>query len=375
MDTSLMLSTLLPYLLVFLSVVFGVLFVGLLVIFLLVMFCKTPEEKVGQWLGLSGKNRILTFLGLGIGGLLAALQVVALVGAVSEQARANQNTEQGQRQERLKNAIEHLGHESEAVRMGGAYELFHLAIDMEDSRWTVLDMLCTHIRLTTSEEEYRKKYKSKPSEEIQSLLQRLFVQNYSLFKGMYIDLRGSWLNGTRLMGARLHNAQLWGVRLQGASLVGAQLQGAYLYGAQLQGASLWKAQLQGAHFYGAQLQEADLRGAHLQGAGLRNVQLQGARLDGAQLQGATLWKAQLQGATLHKAQFQGVENVDKPVEAFEKRMRRLVNTESDLSGVIFADGQSPANSGAVTGTYTAEEAEEWIAEYEEAVPKMPGSDS
>ena len=354
-------------------IVLGILFA---VSFVAVMVCKPAERWVGRGLGLSGKNRILTFLGFGIGGILAVMQVVALSGAVNEQARANHNTEQGQRQERLKNAIEHLGHASDSVRLGGAYELFRLAIDNEDLRRTVWDILCAHIRLMTSEEEYQGKYRSKPSEEIQSLLTLLFVQKYEIFGGTHIDLQESWLNGADLKGARLHKASLQRVWLQGARLDVAHLQGAELYGAQLQEASLWKAHLQGAHFYGAQLQEADLRGAHLQGAGLRNVQLQGADLREAQFQGATLWKAQFQGADLRGAQFQGVENVDKPVEDFEDRMRRLVNKESDLSGVIFADGQSPENSGAITEPpYTAEEAEEWIAEYEEAVPKFPGSDS
>ena len=371
MDT---LMNLVPTTLQDILIVLGILFAFF---FVAVMVFKPVERWVGRGLGLSEseKNKILTFLGLGIGGILVVMEVAALSGAVNEQARANHNTEQGQRQERLKNAIEHLGHASDSVRLGGAYELFHLAGDNEDLRRTVWDILCAHIRLTTSEEEYQEQYRSKPSEEIQSLLTLLFVQKYRIFGGTHIDLQESWLNGADLRGARLHDASLQRVWLQGASLDVAHLQGAELYGAQLQGASLWKAQLQGAHFYGAQLQEADLRGAHLQGAGLRNVQLQGAELHGAQFQGATLWKAQFQGADLRGAQFQGVEDVDKPVEAFEERMRRLVNKESDLSGVIFADGQSPANSEAVTGTYTAEEAEEWIAEYEEAVPKFPGSDS
>jgi len=47
--------------------------------------------------------------------------------ATEEQAEANKNTESGQRQERLRSAIEHLGHEQVSVRLGGAYELFHLA--------------------------------------------------------------------------------------------------------------------------------------------------------------------------------------------------------------------------------------------------------
>ena len=90
-------------------------------------------------------------------------------------------------------------------------------------------------------------------------------------------------------------------------------------------------------------------------------------------------------------------------------MRRLVNKESDLSEVIFEGGltqkdvesiveglsdkkatelretleshidkqvshELPANSGAITETYTAEEAERWIAEYKRAMSTIPGSD-
>ena len=87
--------------------------------------------------------------------------------ATKEQAQANRNTEQGQRQERLKNAIEHLGHGSESVRLGGAYELFHLArdeermetVETEVLRRTVLEILCAYIRRTTGESEYRETHK------------------------------------------------------------------------------------------------------------------------------------------------------------------------------------------------------------------------
>ena len=67
-----------------------------------------------------------------MGGILLALQAViankraqamedaanAQADAVKEQAKANQNTEQGQRQERFKNAIEHLGHPSDLGALG-----------------------------------------------------------------------------------------------------------------------------------------------------------------------------------------------------------------------------------------------------------------
>ena len=138
------------------------------------------------------------------------------------------HTEQGLRQERLKNAIEHLGDEKDSVRLGGAYELFHLAKDAKEDakelRQTALDILCAHIRRTTSETIYRVAHKSKPSEEIQSLLRLLFVQEHEVFKGLRIELQGSWLNGANLRKARLQGAVLTEAHLQCADLRDACLQ-------------------------------------------------------------------------------------------------------------------------------------------------------
>ena len=207
-----------------------------------VMLNKNVEGYIGQLLGLSGKdglkNEILTFLGLSMGGVLLALQALianirakAMENASNAQAEANKNTEKGQRQERLKNAIEHLGHNSVSIRLGGAYELFHLAQDTKELRQTVLDILCSHIRRTTAEREYRKKYhKLKPSEEIQSLLTLLFVQkdDHDTFKGLHINLQGSWLNGANLGKARMEKANLREVHLQDAWLGYARLRNATL---------------------------------------------------------------------------------------------------------------------------------------------------
>ena len=205
-------------------------------------------------------------------------------------------TEQGQRQERLKNAIEHLGHKSDSVRLGGAYELFHLAEETENLRQTVLDILCAHIRHTTHENDYQKEHRWGPSEEIQSLLTLLFVQEYHVFKGSNVNLRGSWLKGADLEEARLQGADLSWVRLQGANLQAARLQEADLLAARLQEASLLGVWLQEAH-----LQRAWLQGANLWGAGL-----QGANLLIAKLQGAHLWRAGLQGANLQGAMLKRV---------------------------------------------------------------------
>ena len=195
-----------------LQIVLVCLLVGLLVVFVVVM-CFEPRW-IFDLLGLSraggpetvegnSKYEVLKFIGISMGGVLIALQALiankranamehtaraqadaaqaqadaanAQARATVEQTDANRLTERGQRQERLKNAIEHLGHESDSVRLGGAYELFHLAQDTEELRQTVFDILCAHIRRTTGESDYRERHKSKPSEEIQSLLTLLFV--------------------------------------------------------------------------------------------------------------------------------------------------------------------------------------------------------
>ena len=292
----------------------------LLAIFITVIFSEKIEVYSGHIFGLTEKNKILTFLGLAMGGALLALQAMiankravamekaanAQADAAEQQAKANLNIEQGQRQERLKNAIEHLGATSDSVRLGGVYELFHLAEDTTEWCQTVLDILCAHIRRTTCEKEYQDKYKQKPSEEIQSILTLLFVQEHALFKGHRANLEGAWLNGANLRRARLPGAKLIKTRLQKARLDYAQLQGAKLSDAQLQCAWFSNASLLGAELDHALLQLAWLDGAQLQGAFLPNANLQVANLFNAQLQGAILLGTLLQGALFENTLFQGV---------------------------------------------------------------------
>ncbi len=410
----------------------------LLAVFVAAMFSKNLCW-ISPYLGLTNKNEILTFLGIGMGGILLAMQAVianrrsqAMENAANAQAEANQNTEQGQRQERLKNAIEHLGHASDSVRLGGAYELFHLAKDTKELSQTVLDILCAHIRRTTGENEYRQDYPSKPSEEVQSLLTLLFVQEHKVFKGCHINLQGSWLNGSKLTKARLQGANLVEAYLQGAELREAKLQGANLVEAYLQGAELQKACLHGVqlgktHLQGVQLERACLHGADLveaelqmaylfrtqfQGTSLVRARLQGATLASAHLQGAELWDASLQGTDLNQAHLQGIHYDDSAISfSFAKRMRDRIGKHSESHIAIFEGGlsredvdslveglpnenlkgllrdrlhphigkpenkQLPENSGAVTEAYTEEEAEAWIAEYEKAMSEVPKADN
>ena len=416
-----------------------------------VMVSDNIASCLQELLGVDEKYDVLKTIGFCVAGVLLVWQAgaankraKAMEDTAREQAKATANTEAGQRQERLKNAIEHLGHGSDSVRMGGAYELFHLAKDIEDEdlRQTVMDILCAHIRQMTRGDNYKKTHKTKPSEEIQSLLTLLFVQEYDVFKGCSINLQGSYLIGASLTKAKLYRATLdeaqlqWTdliatqlqeadlnrARLQGADLRYAQLQGASLryarlqradlMNAQLQGASLWAARLQGASLWAAQLQGAVLENAQLQRATLMDARIQGADLMHAELQGANLMNAQLQGANLSLAQLQGVSShtaYPHPAEGFESTIINRIGEPSNLTGIIFAGGlkqedldtlcedlsddlaqvlreklnphvgkpvsnKLPENSGAVTGTYTQEQAERWIAEYNKAMDEAPRAD-
>ena len=391
----------------------------LLAVFASVVFTENPVWAF-RLFGVPDKFRILNFLGVAMGGVLLAVQAVmshrraqamedaakaqadaakAQADATKQQAKANENAEKGLRQERLKNAIEHLGHESDSVRLGGAYELFHLAQDTESLRQTVLDILCAHIRRTTDGTEYLNKNKAKPSVEIQSLLTLLFVEDHQIFKGLHINLQRSWLVGARLENARLEKANLSAAHLNEAWLNGANLQGVNLLAARLQGAFFVETHLQGVELWAARLQGANLFKAYLQGASLVETYLHGTNLFGAQLQRANFWKSQLQGATLSGAQLQGaVSHKPRNFDGFVGWIRESIGVQSDLSGAIFKGGlkreevdalvnglsdkaaialrkklaphidqptshKLPESSGAITGAYTKEEAEEWIAEY------------
>ncbi len=386
------------------------LLIGLLVVFLAVGGFDDPAW-VDRFFGPAEKFRVLEFLGVAMGGVLLAIgaviahkRAVALEEAAKAQARAaeaqadaakrqadaNKGAEDGRRQERLKNAIEHLGHASDSVRLGGAYELFHLAQDTEDLRQTVLDILCAHIRRTTGEDGYRERYKSKPSEEVQSLLTLLFIREYAIFEGFRVDLQGSWLNGAVLRRARLEEANLSQSHLQkaefseawmpGVDLSGAHMQGVYLVDTYMQKTNLFRsdlrgsvllgphleeanlrdsylqgvvfsrpylqsanligAHLQGASLHGARLQDAILADAHLQGALLPRVLLQGASLNKAHLQGAYLFDAELQGASLLGAHLQGTTCELTEESSYAARIHARIGRESDLSEVMFTGGLS-----------------------------------
>ena len=370
-------------------------FVGaiLILIILLLLFIFPVWEGYDSFLikilGLEGheedRETVIKYLGFSISGL-------AILWGIYVANRRAEAMEEGNRQTVFRDALTHLGSESVVTRVAGVYILHGLAQREESMRPVIGETLLAHIRVGTQESEYQEKNKSRPSNDIKLLLEFLFCgEERFLFETQSVDLRQAYLQGANLMNARLHGANLSRAQLQGAHLDGAQLQGADLNGAQLQGADLMGSQLQGVHLSSALLQGAYLNGAQLQGANLSGAQLQGVHLSSALLQGAYSGAPQLQGAYST-----GLWSI-YPV-SFEEQIHNRIGKESDLSGVVFSGGltqeevdkiegtddlkkrlqscvgraashELPENSGAITGKYTQEDANNWLAEYWKAFGK------
>lgn len=317
--------------------------IGLFLSLVLAMFSDEFLEFAGDLLGVTDKNRIVTTLALALGGATLLLrswasydQTKSIEQSVAAQHTANLHLEHGQRQERLKSGVAHLGDQSESVRLGGAYELLHLAKDFPTYRQSTLNILCAHIRQMTSQSSYQEAHHDTPSSEIQSLLTLLFEDSgdFDIFSDCDADLRRSWLRGADLIGARLERSHLQSANLSETSLADATLRDAFMIDADLRGSYLIEADLRGAVLAGASLQRANLKRARMHGAVLDGTDLQAANLSYTALQGAVLIETEMQGAMFHETDLRGISTSE--AESGFLQVARRAEKESDPSGVLFA---------------------------------------
>ncbi len=258
------------------------------------------------------------FVGYLIGGVLAVWQVVASNRRATAAEKTAESMEKGNVAERFKNAIEHLGHESVSVRLGGIYALHHIANENASYRERVFEILCAHVReTTTNKEEYKPHVIDGvdllyPSVEIGSVLELLFRSKTGkkIYKGFEAKLMSSNLEGAYLGGANLYGIDLIKTILKNAVLDVADLNGAGLIGAKMEGASVEY----------ANMAYAKLQGADLTGIDFKAVNLQGARFDKADCQRCNFLSAVnltaeqlLKAFSLHEAKLP--EDIKKQIEA------------------------------------------------------------
>lgn len=327
----------------------------------------------------------------------------------------------------LNDAIINLGNlESTSIRLGGIANLYDLAQKKESYRAKVCEILCSHIRAWTQQEDYQSQFKDKPSNEIQYILNLLTKEDKNMpfrkhkinlseayLVGAYLtdaQLRGALLRNIVLRKASLYNANLTGAQLQDSDLRSAkmtgvylkeahlaavsmqkaelrhanlkkadfgkaQLQGADLYRAQLQQSLLWQTNLQGAYLWRASLEGAEMwkvkmQGAYcsdsaMQGVDLDQAELQGTNLANALLQGADFNEAQLQGANLKGAQLQGALALDRAeIGKYPKRMEARKGKDTELKTAIFTGGISTRQMKRIRTELQQAEKEKWIKKSE-----------
>jgi hypothetical protein len=66
------------------------------------------------------------------------------------------------------------------VITGAIYTLHELALEEEKYRQQIVQILCSHIRSKTNEQEYKKNHEERPSNEIQTTLDTAYPQNSPL---------------------------------------------------------------------------------------------------------------------------------------------------------------------------------------------------
>ncbi len=180
--------------------------------------------------------------------------------------------------QRFAKAIEHLGSEQNAIKLGGIHSLHQIAKDHPQTySEQVADILCSYIRETYPASEDFKD--DKPVDVIAQTI--LNVITSETFKTIRLDLNGANLNGARftkanLVGAHLNWVNLNRARFTEASLVGANITDASLVGAQfmtssLVGTNLTKSNLMKVVFVLTDLSDAKFNITNLSGTRFMDV--------------------------------------------------------------------------------------------------------
>ena len=294
----------------------------LLVSFFGVMLSQPFEKLFGAWLGIKQKSEILQFIGLGIAGVLALLNAVAVnrrATAQEESTKAqvtnNELIEKGRIDERFKSATENLGSQNIGTRIASFYLFYYLAKDSQDNnvRRNSFDVMCAHLRTMPNDQSHVERNGNIfPTKEYQTLLNILFKpEDESIFSEFHANLQSVNLTHTNLEKANLANADLCDAILQGANLTSANLADskftraniayAHFIDAKLERANLKEADLRHAKFIGANLKAANLESANLVHANFVRANLTDAIMTRAKMEEACLDQANIRNANLTAA--------------------------------------------------------------------------
>lgn len=181
-------------------------------------------------------------------------------------------------------AVEQLGSEKLATRLGGIYTLERISEESEREYWPIMETLTAYVRerapwppQTSTTEANREKEPEPGSEriwpatDVQAILTVLGRRKEEMRgqegKNQRLDLSQTDLRGASLTGAHLERANLWGAHLEHADLNEAHLEHADLWGAHLEHAWLGRTHLEGV----------ELKKTHIEGTSFREVHFENTK--------------------------------------------------------------------------------------------------
>jgi hypothetical protein len=252
-----------------------------------------PQENfVAAWLAL------WVFVGAGLNVLLMYWRVAVMEKQQESQQKQlaimdkQQKSQQKQLNEtRFATGVQLLGNDKQSARIGGIYHLFFLASEYPiEYLEPVCEILCTHVRTITRDKEYQGKYRERPSNEIQTILNLLLKDSKSIFHYSEKNLMETFLsnadfentlfnkvsfNGSTIRNAGFKNARLRNVNFRGATLsrVG------FVYARFEKNVRFTDAVLQDVDFRDAKLEKVDFSGTALAGYSHEEIAREGQSLE------------------------------------------------------------------------------------------------
>ena len=245
-------------------------FVWLSIFFGLILLFYYKQEIIFNYLNTPNIEK-LKFIGLFFAAVIAFWQVLLANKRTSQNDKNIEISLNNSIDQRFKDAIELLGSEKAATRLGAIFALHHLAKETFENKKSytksVFEILCSYIREKTNEAEYIIKYANiddlikKPSIEIQTIIDILFCleKERNSYSNYLPDLNNAKLPGANFYGAKLENANFRNSNLENSNLENAKFQNVNFENAKLIFANFENAELENTNLENADLEDANFK--------------------------------------------------------------------------------------------------------------------
>ena len=234
--------------------------------------------------------------------------------------------EQGHITDRFTKAVEQLGSDNLAVRLGGIYALERIAKDSERDHWTIMEVLTAYVRenapwLSKSKSETDKEKQEDQSRELSADIQAILTvigRRTTKFElqNQQIDLSNTDLRRIKLIKANFDQANFKGSRLDSAKLPYARFNKTNLEFVVFNGADLTGVEFKNC----VSLEKAKfnknedftwLKNAHFEGVSLSRAEFKMAWLKNTRFNRVILSHTSFENASFDNTDFMGTSVVDE----------------------------------------------------------------